>query len=103
MFLIKLWQVLEFLIAFLSPKQSKIEGELYVNHEKANGSSFIGRIQALELSSPLSKLNQECKEVKQREESNVKKSKRIATVGHISSTSWSPFHSYYISFRILGS
>ena len=38
-----------------------------------------------------------------KEKSNMKKFKRIATVGHISSTFWSPFHSYYISFRILGS
>ena len=76
-----------FLIAFLSPKQSKIEGELYVNHEKANGSSFIGRIQALELWSPFPKANQECKKEKQREESNIKKSKRTASVGHISITS----------------
>ena len=37
-----------------------------------------------------------------REESN-KKLKRTATVGHISSTSWSPFHAYYILFRISGS
>ena len=36
-----------------------------------------------------------------REESN-KKLKRTATVGHISSTSWSPFHAYYISFQSLG-
>ncbi|WKA01774.1 hypothetical protein VitviT2T_020038 [Vitis vinifera] len=37
------------------------------------------------------------------EKSNMKKFKRIATVGHISSTFWSPFHVYYMSFRILGS
>ena len=40
---------------------------------------------------------------KQIEESNMKKSKRIATVGHISSTFWSPFYAYYMLFRILGS
>ena len=42
-----------FLIAFGSPKQSKIEGELCIIHGKANGSSFTGRIQALEFFSPL--------------------------------------------------
>ena len=40
---------------------------------------------------------------KQREESNTKKSKRIATLGHILSTSWSPFYAYYMSFLSLGS
>ena len=49
------------------------------------------------------KPNQECKEEKQREESNKKKSKRTETVGHISTTFWSPFYAYYISFRSLGS
>ena len=91
-----------FLIVFLSPKQSKIEGELCIIHGKANGSSFTRRIQALELCSPLPKANQECKEEKQREESNMKKSKRIETVRHISSTSWSPFYAYYMLFRSLG-
>ena len=38
-----------------------------------------------------------------REKSNMKKFNRTATVGHISSTSWSPFHAYYILFRISGS
>ena len=38
-----------------------------------------------------------------REKSNMKKFKRTATVGHISSTSWSPFHTYYMYFRSLGS
>ena len=33
----------------------------------------------------------------------MKKSKRIATVGHIQSTSWSPFYVYYMSFRRSGS
>ena len=92
-----------FLIAFLSPKQSKIEGELCIIHGKANGSSFTLRIQALELCSPLPKANQECKEEKQREESNMKKSKRTATVGHISITSWSLLYVYYMSFRSSGS
>ena len=55
MFLIKLWQVLVFLIAFWSPKQSKNEGELCIIHGKENGSSFTSRIQALELRSPLPK------------------------------------------------
>ena len=55
MFLIKLWQVLVFLIAFWSPKQSKNEGELCIIHGKANGSSFTSIIQALELRSPLPK------------------------------------------------
>ena len=78
---------LVFLRAFLSPKQSKIEGKLCIIHGKPNGSSFTRRIQAFELFSPLPKANQECKEEKQREESNMKKSKRTATVGHILSTS----------------
>ena len=56
-----------------------------------------------ELCSPFPKANQECKEENQREESNMKKSKRIATVGHISNTSWSPFYAYYMLFRISGS
>ena len=43
--------------------------------------------------------NQECKEGKQREESNMKKSKRTETIGHISITSWSPLCVYYMSFR----
>ena len=42
---------------FLSPKQSKIEGELCIIHGKANGSLFTLRIQALELFSPLPKAN----------------------------------------------
>ncbi|WKA10532.1 hypothetical protein VitviT2T_028098 [Vitis vinifera] len=71
--------------------------------EKSNGSSFTRRIQALELCSPLPKSNQECKEEKQREESNMKKSKRIATVGLISNTFWSPFYVYYMLFRSSGS
>ena len=33
----------------------------------------------------------------------MKKSKRTATVGHISSTFWSSFYAYYMSFRSLGS
>ena len=37
------------------------------------------------------------------EKSNMKKFKRIATIGHILSTSWSLFHVYYISFRSSGS
>ena len=60
---------------FLSPKQSKIEGEFYIIHGKANGSSFTRRIQALELCSPLPKANHECKEGKQREKSNMKNSR----------------------------
>ena len=91
------------LIAFGSPKQSKIEGELYIIHGKANGSSFTWKIQALELYSPLPKANQECKEEKQREESNMKKSKMIATIGHILITSWGPLYSYYMLFRSSGS
>ena len=88
---------------FLSPKQSKIEGELCIIHGKASGSSFTRRIQAFELFSPLPKANQECKEEKQREKSNMKKSKRIATVGLISNTLWNPFYVYYMSFQNLGS
>ena len=49
------------------------------------------------------KANQECKEERQREESNMKKFKRRAASGHIQSTSWSPFYTYYISFQSLGS
>ena len=49
------------------------------------------------------KANLECKEEKQRGESNMKKSKRTASVGHISITFWSPFYSYYMSFRSLRS
>ena len=90
---------LAFLIAFLSPKQSKIEGELCIIHGKENESSFIRRIQALELCSPFPKANQECKEEKQREESNMKKCKRTTTIGHISSTSWSSLYAYYMSFE----
>ena len=56
----------------------------------------------MELCSTFPKANQECKEEKQREESDMKKSKRTATVGHISSTSWSPFYAYYMSFRSSG-
>ena len=70
---------------------------------KANGSSFTWRIQALELCSPLPKANQECKEEKQREESNMKKSKRTTIVWHILITSWSPLFAYYMSFRRSGS
>ena len=51
----------------------------------------------------LSKANQEYKEEKQREEFNMKKFKRTETIGHISSTFWSLFYSYYMSFRSLGS
>ena len=57
----------------------------------------------MELRSSLPKANHECKEGKQREKSNMKKFKRIATLGHISSTFWAPFHSYYILFRSSGS
>ena len=38
-----------------------------------------------------------------REKSNMKKFKRTATVRHISSTYWSLFYTYYMSFRSLGS
>ena len=96
MFLIKLWQVLVFLIAFLSPKQSKNEGELCIVYGKANGRSFTWIIQALELFSPFPKANQECKEEKQREESNMKKSKRTAFLGHISRTLWSPLGAHEV-------
>ena len=92
-----------FLTAFLSPKQSKNERDLYIIHGKANGISFTWRIQALELFSPLPKANQECNEEKQREDSNMKKFKRTATIGHILSTSWSPFYAYYMSFWSSGS
>ena len=50
-----MWQVLVFLIAFWSPKQSKNEGELYMIHGKANGSSNTWRIQDFDLRSPLPK------------------------------------------------
>ena len=33
----------------------------------------------------------------------MKKFKRRAAAGHISSTFWSPFYAYYMSFRSLGS
>ena len=36
-----------------------------------------------------------------REKFNMKKFNRTATVGHISSTSWSPFYAYYMSFSKL--
>ena len=49
------------------------------------------------------KSKQECKEKKQRKESNMKKSKKKAAIGHISSTFWSPYYTYYISFRSSGS
>ena len=52
----------------------------------------------MELRSSLPKANHECKEEKQREKSNMKNSR-----GHISSTFWSPFHAYYMSFQSLGS
>ena len=57
----------------------------------------------MELYGPLPKANQECKEEKQREESNMKKTKRIEIVGHILNTSWSLFYVYYMSFRSSGS
>ena len=53
-------------------------------------------------SQSFAKANQECEE-KQRKESNMKKFKRRASLGHIQSTLWSPFYTYYISFRRLGS
>ena len=53
----------------------------------------------MELCSPLPKANHECKKEKQREKSNMKKFKRTETIGHISSTYWSPFSAYYMSFR----
>ena len=40
---------------------------------------------------------------KQREKFNMKKFKRRVAAGHISSTSWNPFYTYYILFRSLGS
>ena len=52
--------------------------------------------------SPFPKANQECKEEKQREESNRKKSKKTEDVGHILITFWSPFYTYYRSFLSLG-
>ena len=57
----------------------------------------------MELYSPLLKANHECKEEKQREKSNMKKFKRTETFGHISSTSWSLFYAYYMSFLSSGS
>ena len=38
-----------------------------------------------------------------REKSNMKKFKRTATIGHIYSTSWSPFYAYYMFFLRSGS
>ena len=84
--------------SFLITKAIQDLGEFYRIQGKENGSSFTRRIQALELHSPLPKANQECKEEKQREKSNMKKFKRIETLGHISSTSWSPFYAYHMSF-----
>ena len=61
--------------SFLITKAIWDEGELYIIHGKANGSSFTRRIQALELCCPLPKANHECKEGKQKEKSNMKNSR----------------------------
>ena len=92
-----------FLIAFFITKAIQDWGEFYRVHGKAIGSSLTRRIQYFELCGPLPKANHECKEEKIREKSNIKKFKRIATLGHISSTFWGPFHVYYMSFWSLGS
>ena len=89
--------------SFLITKAIQDWGKFYRIQGKLNGSSFTRRIQALELHSPLPKVNQECKEGKQREKSNMKKFKRTATLRHISSTFWSPFYAYHMSFRSSGS
>ena len=83
--------------SFLITKAIQDWGEFFRIHGKAIRSSFTWKTQALELYSPLPKANQECKEEKQREEFNMKKSKRTASVGHISSSSWSPCILYVIS------
>ena len=49
------------------------------------------------------KPKQECKEEKQKEESNMKKSKRTASAGHILSTFWSSFYTYHMLFQSSGS
>ena len=64
--------------SFMITKAIQDEAEFYIIHGKANERSFTRRIQDLELCSPLPKENQECKEEKQREESNMKKFKRTA-------------------------
>ena len=57
----------------------------------------------MELYSPFLKANQECKDGKQIEKSSMKKLKRTAILGHISSTSYSPFYTYHMWFWSLGS
>ena len=89
--------------SFFITKAIQDWGEFYRIHGKENGSSFTWRIQALEPCSPLPKANQECKEEKQGEESNMKKSKRTTFLGHILRFLWSPFYVYYIVFWRLGS
>ena len=69
--------------SFFITKAIQDWGEFYRIHGKENGSSFTWRTQALKLYSPLPKANQECKEGKQREKSNMKKFKKTETVGHI--------------------
>ena len=66
MFLISFWQVLVFLIAFLSLKQAKNEGELGIVHGKARLKlNYMKNLGFGELRS-LFQLNQVCKEENQR-------------------------------------
>ena len=61
--------------SFLITKAIQDWGEFYRIHDKAIGSSFTRKIQALDLFSPMPKANHEFKEEKQREKSNMKNSR----------------------------
>ena len=66
MFLISFWQVLVFLIAFLSSKRAKNEGELGIIHGKARLQlNYMKNPSFRELQS-LCQINQVCKEENQR-------------------------------------
>ena len=66
MLLINFWQVLIFLIAFLSLKQAKNEGKLDIVHEKARLKLNYTNNQSLGELRSLCQINQVCKEENQR-------------------------------------
>ena len=71
MLLISFWQVLMFLITFLSLKHAKNEGELGIIHGKARLKlSYMKNPSFGELRS-LCQINQVCKEEKSEKESNI--------------------------------
>ena len=93
------------LIAFWSPKQSKNEGELYIVHGKAFGSSNSWRTKLWSSIALCQSRSKYARKEHWREENRVKKTEdsSYSLLVHFWSTSWSPFSTFYIPFQSSGS